>query len=337
MYRILIIAPSWIGDCVMTQPLLRRLHEHHSDAVIDVFAPAWSEPVYARMPEVAQTLANPFGHGAVELKARWQLGKSLHHRYQQAIVLPGSLKSALIPFAAKIPKRTGYVGESRYFLLNDIRKLDKAALPLMVDRYTALADPANTPFSPPNYQPNLAINEQSRAQALAALGLNHECPMVAFCPGAEYGPAKRWPASHFADLAQRYIEEGAQVWLFGSSKDAPIGEEILAQLSPKARAYCRNLCGQTNLSQAIDLLSLAVYVVCNDSGLMHLAAALDRPISAIYGSSSPTHTPPLSPQAKIISLNLECSPCFERVCPLGHTHCLTQLSAQQVYQPLTVK
>ncbi|OAM26040.1 MULTISPECIES: lipopolysaccharide heptosyltransferase II [Eikenella] len=326
---ILIISPSWIGDCVMTQPLYRRLHELHPGCRIDVFAPKWSMAVFERMPEISQILENPFAHGALQLRRRWQLGKALGQRgYDQVIVLPGSFKSALIARASRIPLRTGYVGESRYPLLNDIRKLDKAALPLMVDRYTALAYPKHQPFEPRPDFPRLAIDKASRQAALAKHGLNAERPIAAFCPGAEYGPAKRWPPRHFAELAKRYAAEGCQIWLFGSAKDFPIAEEV-QQLSG---SLCVNLCGQTSLSEAIDLLSLAHIVVCNDSGLMHLAAALDRPLAAVYGSSSPEHTPPLSPHAQVVSLRLECSPCFKRECPLGHTNCLNQLLPDLVHQ-----
>lgn len=329
--KILIISPSWIGDCVMTQPLYRRLHELHPGCTIDVFAPKWSMAVFERMPEISGILENPFGHGALALRERWRIGKELGQRgYDQVIVLPGSLKSAIIAFATGIKQRTGYVGESRYLLLNDIRKLDKAALPLMVDRYTALAHPSQADFNGHSSQPTFQINPESRQAALSAHGLDLSRPVLAFCPGAEYGPAKRWPADHFAELGRRYLAEGWQVWLFGSHKDAPIAAEINAL----SDGLCVDLCGKTTLSEAIDLLSCADSVVCNDSGLMHLAAALGRPLAAVYGSSSAGHTPPLSPKAKIVSLHLECAPCFKRECPLGHTDCLNKLLPQQVADAL---
>lgn len=329
--KILIISPSWIGDCVMTQPLYRRLHELHPGCTIDVFAPKWSMAVFERMPEISGILENPFGHGALALRERWRVGKELGQRgYDQVIVLPGSLKSAIIAFATGIKQRTGYVGESRYLLLNDIRKLDKAALPLMVDRYTALAHPSQADFNGHSSQPTFQIKPESRQAALSAHGLDLNRPVLAFCPGAEYGPAKRWPAAHFAELGRRYLAEGWQVWLFGSHKDAPIAAEINAL----SDGLCVDLCGKTTLSEAIDLLSCADSVVCNDSGLMHLAAALGRPLAAVYGSSSADHTPPLSNKAKIVSLHLECAPCFKRECPLGHTDCLNKLLPQQVADAL---
>lgn len=312
----------------MTQPLYRRLHELHPDCVIDVVAPKWSMAVFERMPEVRQVIENPFGHGALQLKQRWQMGKDLGKRgYDQVIVLPGSFKSAIIAWASGIPQRTGYVGESRYLLLNDIRKLDKAKLPLMVDRYTALAHPSQADFNGHSDYPAFTIHPASQQAALAQHQLSTQQPIIAFCPGAEYGAAKRWSPAHFAELARLYAVQGWQIWLFGSQKDFEIAEQI-QQLSGNLGV---NLCGKTSLSEAIDLLACADTVVCNDSGLMHLAAALGRKLLAIYGSSSPDHTPPLSHQAHIISLHLECSPCFKRECPLGHTDCLNKITPQMVW------
>ena len=328
MPKILIIAPSWVGDAVMAQPLFRRLQELRPDAMIDVFAPAWVAPVLEHMPEVRRVIVNPLAHGELRLKLRWQLAQGLRAEgYHQAIVLPNSLKSALIPFFAAIPLRTGFVGEMRYGLLNDGRKLDKQALPLMVERFAILAERRNAPLRRPLPNPRLVANPDRQQAALNRLGLVPS-KAVAFCIGAEYGPAKRWPAAHFAELARKLAAEGRQVWLLGSAKDAPIGEEI-ERLSAGA---ARSLCGQTDLGEAVDLLAAASLVVANDSGLMHIAAALDKPMVALFGSSSPAFTPPLSDKARIASLDLPCSPCFKRECPLGHLDCLTKLTPGMVYQ-----
>ncbi|MFC2506674.1 MAG: lipopolysaccharide heptosyltransferase II [Kingella sp. (in: b-proteobacteria)] len=328
-HKILIISPSWIGDCVMTQPLFRRLRELNPNCTIDVFAPKWSRAVFERMPEVNEILDNPFGHGALRLRERWNIGRMLGQRgYDQVIVLPGSLKAGLIALATGIKKRTGYVGESRYLLLNDIRQLDKNALPLMVDRYTALAHDSQAAFNGQSSQPSFTIQAALQQAALEKHQLNRDRPIVAFCPGAEYGSAKRWLPEHFAATAQYYAQEGYQIWLFGSQKDFDIAENIV-QLSDD---LCVNLCGKTSLAEAIDLLSLADLVVCNDSGLMHVAAAVGCELMAVYGSSSPEHTPPLSDKAKIATLNLDCSPCFKRECPLGHTNCLKDLLPERVIE-----
>jgi heptosyltransferase-2 len=315
----------------MMQPLLMRLHNQQPDAEIHVLAPAWSAPLLARMPEVAASIENPFAHGAFDWTGRKALGRQLRGNsatadFSQAFVLPNSWKSALVPFFAKIPKRTGYTGEARYILLNDRHRFDAAAMPRLVDRYAALAGPLDG--STPN--PRLTSTPEQQRAARAALGLPTDVAPIVFCPGAEYGPAKRWPARHFAELAREVSRDGTPVWCIGSAKDAEAGAEI-ERLSNGAAI---NLCGGTNLAQAIDLIAGARAVVSNDSGLMHVTAALDRPLAAIYGSSSPAYTPPLSPHAKIVSLRLECSPCFKRECPLGHLNCLNQLQPEQVLAAL---
>jgi heptosyltransferase II len=325
------VSPSWIGDTIMMQPLLMRLRQQQADAEIHVLAPAWSAPLLARMPEVAGTIDNPFGHGQFDWAGRRAFAsRAITADFQQAYVLPNSWKSALIPFFAGIPKRIGYTGEARFVLLNDRHHLDEAAMPRLVDRYAALAGPLDGPT--PN--PRLSSTPEQQRAARAALDLPLDVSPVIFCPGAEYGPAKRWPAEHYAELALKVRRDGtaqeAPVWSIGSEKDAGIGAEI-ERLSEGAAL---NLCGRTNLDQAIDLIAGARAVVSNDSGLMHVAAALDRPLVALYGSSSPAYTPPLSPRAKIVSLNLECSPCFKRECPLGHLNCLNQLHPEQVLAAL---
>ena len=347
MPKILIIAPSWVGDAVMAQPLLRRLRERYPDAVIDAFAPAWVAPVLERMEEIRRVVINPLAHGALSLKLRWKLGRALRKdRYDHVIILPNSLKSALIPFFAGIPLRTGYKGEMRFGLVNDMRRLDKQALPLMVERFAALAGHPGKPLRRPVENPHLTTEEGQVQTTLAKLGLTPKKTVVAFCVGAEYGPAKRWPAPHFAELARMLANAGHEVWLLGSHKDAEIGTEIeriyfkLPSFAPSPLAgegwgeggnsALRNLCGQTDLAQAIDLLAAANLAVVNDSGLMHIAAALDKPVIALFGSSSPGFTPPLSDQARIVSLNLPCSPCFKRVCPLGHFDCMMKLTPQRV-------
>ena len=325
--KILVVAPSWIGDTILAQPLLTRLRRKHAGLHIDVLAPDWSAPLLARMDEVRRVISNPFAHGEFNFAARRRLARSLRaEAYDEAIVLPNSWKSALIPFLAGIPRRTGFVGEARYFLLNRPRRYDARALPQLAARYAKLAEESDAAPLPPLAMPHLQSTAQQQAAARAALGLPLAASPVIFCPGAEFGPAKRWPARHFAALAQRLGDTAQPVWLLGSDKDRAVGAEIVQA----AHGAALNLCGRTTLEQAIDLLAGARLVVANDSGLMHVAAALDRPLLALYGSSSPAYTPPLSRHAKIISLNIACSPCFQRVCPLGHFKCLEDLTVEQV-------
>jgi heptosyltransferase-2 len=323
--RTLIVSPSWVGDAVLSHPLLVRLKEADPRCTIDVLGPPWALPVYRRMPEVAATHVMPFGHGELKLGERRRFAKALP-AYDRAIVLPNTFKSALIPWHAGIPVRTGWRGEMRYGLVNDMRQLDEAALPLIVERYAALAQPAGEALRRPLPNPHLEVDEAARAATLVRQRLDPSKPIAAFAPGAEYGPAKRWPARHFAALAKTLVERGYQVWLMGSGKDA----EVTAEIQKLAGGVCIDLAGRTTLDEAIDLMSLARHVVTNDSGLMHIAAALDRPTAALFGSSSPEFTPPLSPRAKVITLKLSCSPCFARVCPLGHTNCLETLEPSLV-------
>ncbi|HMW17730.1 MAG TPA: lipopolysaccharide heptosyltransferase II [Accumulibacter sp.] len=326
--KALIVAPSWIGDTVLAQPLFIRLHQYFPDLRLDALAPRWVAPVLERMPEIAEVIDSPFLHGELALGARRRLARQLaSNGYQRAYVLPNSLKSALIPFFAGIAERVGFIGERRYGLINQRHALDKTALPLMVERFAQLAESPGASLPRPLPEPRLVATAEQRAATLRTLGLDVPGKLVVFCPGAEFGPAKRWPARHFATLAGHLAANGHTIWLLGSPNDRPVGDEIAAD----GQTPILNLCGKTSLAQAIDLLAAAVLVVCNDSGLMHLAAALGRPLVAIYGSSSPGFTPPLSDRAKVVRLPLACSPCFKRECPLSHLDCLNQLSPEQVF------
>lgn len=307
--KILVIGPSWVGDMMMSQSLYRTIKALHPHAQIDVMAPQWCRPLLAKMPEVNQAIPMPLGHGALEIGERRRLGISLRgNGYDQAIVLPNSLKSALVPFFANIAKRTGWRGEMRYGLLNDIRPLNKEAFPLMVQRYVALAYDKQTIQSAadipsPILKPKLVTVPQEVSETLQIFGIDDSRPIIGFCPGAEFGPAKRWPHYHYATLAQELISlKGYRVLLFGSQKDHPAGEDIRQSLTDEAKPYCHNFAGETSLEQAVNLIDACQAVVSNDSGLMHVAAALDKPLVALYGPSSPDFTPPLSDKAEVIRL-----------------------------------
>ena len=330
MQKILIAGPAWVGDMVMAQSLYMALCQRYPDVLIDVLAPAWSGPILKRMPEVRHHIEMPLGHGQFGLSARYRLGKQLRDEaYDQAIIIPRSLKAALAPFFAGIPRRTGYKGEMRYGLINDMRPLDKSVLSQTVQRYVALGlgrDEVLPPAKIP--QPKLEIDSQNQQRLLAEFALDLEKPVVGFMPGAEYGLAKRWPPEYFAELARKLIKQDRQVWLFGSSKDQP----VCRQISIAAGDGVVDLSGKTKLEDVVDLIAMTEQVVSNDSGLMHIAAATGRKIVAIYGSSSPGYTPPLTDKAEVIYLNLECSPCFKRECPLGHYDCLKNIDVEEVFE-----
>lgn len=326
--KILVLGPSWVGDMVLAQSLLKTLKLNNPTCIIDVAAPAWTLPLIERMPEVNKGIALPFKHGQFALFERIIFGKSLRNEaYTQAIILTNSLKSAILPFAANIPQRTSFLGEMRYGLLNDIRELDKTKLPRTVDRFVSLGLNKNAPLPAHIPNPSLTVNKDNAQAALQKLGLalpNNQ--VLGLCPGAEYGEAKRWPVEYYAEVARDALSKGWQVWLFGSGKDIPVTNTI----NQLTKNQCLDLGGKTNLSEAIDLMSLCDNVISNDSGLMHVAAALDKNLVAIYGSSNPHHTPPMNDKAVVEYLGLECSPCFKRECPLEHLNCLKSISPQQV-------
>lgn len=316
---------------VMAQALFSLLQRHDPTVLVDVLAPAWTMPLLVRMPEVRQAITLEVGHGELKLRQRYHQARALRaEQYQQAIVLPNSFKSALVPYWANIPVRTGWRGEMRYHFINDLRILVKARYPRMIDRFMALGLPKGAPLPTEQVRPNLIVVPQDRQTAMVGLGLTDEQPILALCPGAEYGPAKRWPARYFAEIARTQVDQGWQVWIFGGPKDTVIAGKI----QQHAGHICHNLTGRTSLGQAIDLLSLAKAVVCNDSGLMHIAAALNRPIVAVYGSSSPQFTPPLADRVSIQQVDIACSPCFKRHCPLAHQRCLYDLRPPQVLSAL---
>ena len=330
--RILIVAPSWIGDTVFAQPLFHLLHRYHQGLTLDVLASRYLRPVLEHMPQVHSIIDNPFAHSELRFGDRRRLGITLRsQKYDQAIVLPNSLKSALVPFLAKIPLRTGYVGEMRFGLLNDARRLDESTLRTMVDRYAFLAQPPGTTLTRPIIRPTLQVAPEELDAVLKKFGLDTHRPVTIFCPGAEYGPARRWPTEHYGVLAKSIVGEGKQVWLLGSSKDREIADAV--QLA--SGGLCRNLAGETNLSEAIRLIAAASLVVSNDTGLLHVASALNRPVVALYGSTAPGLAPPYSDRSVSVSLNLPCSPCRERVCPLGHFNCMNQMTPERVARAIT--
>lgn len=331
--KILVIGPSWVGDMVMAQGLLKLLKSQYPDVKLDVLAPAWTFSVLSCMPEVNRAIEMPVGHGELKLRERYRIGRQLRaEQYDQAIVLPNTLKAALIPFFARIPLRTGWLGEARYFLLNDYRKLDKKRYPLMIEQYLALGLPAGAALPVPSPTPSFAVTKAAQDAALAKHKPHFRGrKILALGAGAEFGSSKRWPLEYYAELANKKLDEGYDVWLFGSPKDQTVTDQIMELTGRR----CENLAGRLQLSESIALLSLVSGVVTNDSGLMHIAAALQKPLIVIYGSTSPRFTPPLSEHAVILQLNLACQPCFQRECPLKHHNCMRDITPQRVADAMT--
>tara|TARA_B110000444_G_scaffold255227_1_gene289177 strand:- start:404 stop:1450 length:1047 start_codon:yes stop_codon:yes gene_type:complete len=328
--KILIVGPSWVGDMVMAQSLFRELIRRNGNAVIDVLAPPWSEAIVNRMPEVRRVIKMPVGHGNFQLINRYRLGRNLaKQNYQQAILLPNSWKSALVPAFAGIPKRTGWRGEFRYGLLNDLRVLEKEAMPLMVERFVALAGEQREPLPKVIPPPKLIVDIEIAQVCAQKLGIDISRKILTLCPGAEFGPAKQWPTEYYAQLAKIYLDKNWQLLLLGSTSDQSVTAQISAAIGDSANLF--DLAGRTTLGEAVDLLSIATAVVSNDSGLMHIAAALDRPMVAIYGPTSPGFTPPLSLHAVTVQLeDIDCAPCFKRQCPLQHHRCMVGLEPQRI-------
>lgn len=337
MKKILIIGPSWVGDMVMSQSLYIILKQLHPESQIDVIAPGWCKPILERMPEIHQAIEMPIGHGEFNLLGRREIGKSLREKqYDHAYILPKSAKSALIPWFANIPLRTGWKGEMRYGLLNDLRPNMKS-FQFMVERYVALAYPQEEMIDSSSLggletlpRPSLFIDKKEQAEAIAKFNLNQESPVVGLCPGAEFGPAKKWPETHYAEVASAMANVGKQVWLFGSQKDLETCNNIKQLVPQEHQHQIHVLAGQTSLIEAVDLLAACQTVVANDSGLMHVAAAVGCNVVAVYGSTSPKYTPPLAEKVEIVHTDIDCRPCFKRECPLGHLNCLNQLSPQKV-------
>lgn len=326
--KILVVGPSWVGDMVLAGSLYKLLRARFPQAAIDVVAPAWSLPLLERVPEVARAVELAVGHGELALGVRRRLGRQLAEEgYDRAIVLPRSFKAALVPFFASIPVRTGFLGEARWGLLNDIRPFDPERLDQTVKRFVALGLEPDEALPEPIAPPALEARFASFAALDSRLGLSGGGPAVALMPGAEYGPAKQWPIDRYAALAARLAAEGLRVWVLGSEKERALGETIVAG---DRTGQILNLCGETRLEEAVDVLAASAVAVTNDSGLMHVAAAVGTHVVALYGSSSPSFTPPMTSQKTIIYLGLECSPCFERRCPLGHLRCLKEIGVEQV-------
>ncbi len=333
--RILVVGPAWVGDMVMAHCLFRMLKSRREDLTITLTAPPVTAQIAHRMAEIDEIIETPFRHGRLHLADRFRIGAALRNRkFDQAIVLPGSIKAALLPFFAKVPVRTGYRGEPRWGLVNDSRDRPVSREDPMAARFVQLGLSADAPPVSHYPYPRLATHPNVAAEILHRLGRKlGPSPVIAICPGAEYGSAKRWPERHFATLADHYLNQGWQIWLLGGDGDRQTAQTIMKNVCEPGR--CVNLAGLTRIDEAIDLLAYANAAVSNDSGLMHIAAASGTPVVGIFGASSERHTPPLGDLTSAVSQQLSCRPCFSRQCPLEHKNCLETLNPDLVIESLS--
>ncbi|MBQ3775350.1 MAG: lipopolysaccharide heptosyltransferase II [Ruminobacter sp.] len=341
--RILVIAPSWIGDLVMSQCLYMELKKIYPDSIIDVMAPKWCLDVLKRMPEVSNAILMPIGHGVFNLKERYRLGKELKaNHYDQAYILPNSFKSALIPLFAGIPYRRGWIGESRYFILTDYRR-NKKDFPKLISRYTSLAHSNTEIKSEKDLKeiptPKLTVHESDTSTASSKFSINIQADVLGICPGAEFGPTKKWPPEYYAIITDKYLssDSGREVWIFGSNKDVETAEKLKKSVSPDYQKRVHILAGRTTIEEAIDLLAACKFVICNDSGLMHISAAVGVRVIAIFGSTSTLYTPPTTTNALLVESTEPCHPCFKRQCRYGTTDCLKKLTAEMVWNKICSK
>ena len=323
--RILVVAQAWIGDVVLSQILYALLKRQQPDTPIDVVAPRWAGALLGRMPQVSRHIDLDVRHGQLGLWQRWATARRLNAQYQQAIIIPRSLKAALLPWAAGIRERVGFEAGIRNVLINDPRPRPSDIL----TRMARLASPDSVdPDSIP--WPRLEVDPEQTTDAFQQRGMDPSEPVIGLMPGAAYGRAKEWGAAPFAQLAATLTEHGNRVCVVGTSRDRPLGETI-ARVAPERVI---NLCGETTLDQAVHLISGLAVAVCNDSGLMHIAAAVNTPVVGIYGPTSPDTHPPLADARNIFSARTLCSPCHRRTCPYGHHACMTRITPEQVCEAI---
>ena len=330
--RILIVGPTRVGDSVIAQSLYRRIKQLNAAAAIDVLAPKYLHGLLKRMPEIRYTIDLPLAHKQLGLSKRKQIGISLRGRYNQAIILSRSLKATLIPWFAQIAIRTGFRGEMRYGLINDMRKLDRDAMPhlgnrpRLADRWVHLGQPKQMRLPKEIPQPRLSVKPANAQICMEHLALNSNSPIMALAPGIADSPAKQWPARYFTETAEHYGKQGYQIWLLGAEND----QAICRQITEATDMPINNLCGRTSLEDTIDILAQADIVLSNDSGLMHIAAAVGCSVIGIFGSTTPEYALPSSDWVKASWTGLSCSPCWQKTCRYGHYHCLTRITPKDI-------
>ena len=322
--KFLIIAPSWIGDLMISQSLLKYLKKEYPDCQIDMVVKPELITLAKMMPELKNIYSLDIRHKELGLMKRYTLAKKIKKNlYSASIILPNSFKSAIIPWLANIPLRIGYNRELRSLLLNKKYSLIKHK-DSMVNRYLKLAEGSYSD----NIRPLLLINSDSSESISRKYLINNSKKNIVLCPEAEYGPAKRWPANKWMQLANFYKEKNYNVYFLGKNRSLETKYQSVLK-----KDSIISLLGKTSLEEAAYILSIVDLVITNDSGLMHITASVNTNLISIFGSSSPFYTPPLMKDqfGEVIYKALTCSPCFKRECPLQHLNCLNNISSEEIF------
>ena len=322
--KLLIIPQNWLGDIVMSQTLLKRVKSENPNTTIDVLVNSQFKSLVERMPETNKAIILNCAHKELGFFKRLSLAKKIKGNYDQSIVLSRSIKSALIPYLAKIPIRTGELGESRYLLINDLRKFNREDRRKTAFRYVSMFSNKEEALNE-KYYPSLQSDSKNIKKLFDKYQLDLEKKIIIFAPGAAFGPSKMWPMEKFKELGEKLNKEFF-ILILGSNNEKIIGDKIITNKN------MLNLCGKTSITDATDLMHVSEFCVSNDSGLMHLASATNTKSISIYGATSPQLTPPLTKNKKIHYKGLPCSPCFEKICKYGHYNCLVEIQADDVFK-----
>lgn len=323
--KLLIIPQNWLGDIVMSQTLLKKIKSNNPKTSIDILVNSSLKNLVERMPEINKVIILDCSHRELGLFKRLRLAKEIKKSsYDQSIVLSRSLKSSLIPYFAKIPIRTGELGELRYLLINDLKEFSKESRRKTASRYISMYSDNNEELSE-NYYPSLDSNSENIKNLSEKYDLKKDKKVIIFAPGAAFGPSKMWPVNKFRELGKK-LNNDFKILILGSNNEKSIGNDIVTNKNMV------NLCGKTSIADAVDLMHISKFCVSNDSGLMHLAAATNTKSISIYGSTSPDFTPPLTKNKDIHYKGMSCSPCFEKKCKYGHYNCLVDIHSDDVFK-----
>lgn len=324
---ILVVPYMWIGDFVRCHSVAKMLKARYPARPVDVLSTSLCAPIADYMPEVRQAVVVDLPRKRLAFDQHRALARRLEGAgYGTALIMPRTWKAALAPFLAGIPERVGWFGEWRFGLLTDLR-FGERKLPRMIDQCAALTLPKTEPLPSDWPLPELKVPPAEISGWRERLGLaDTGGPIVALAPGA-VGPSKRWPAAAYGELARRLTQQGVSVWVLGGPAEQPLATQIVADAGPKAR----DLSG-TDLRNAILALRAADVAISNDSGLLHVAAALGTPSIGIFGPTSAWHWAPLNPLAAVMQrpTQLDCQPCHKPTCRMRHHLCMRDISAEQV-------